>query len=141
MGLSTSVGLLFLGLMIIIGITTVLSVVHQSILLNSPSRVSAMSNHIRENLYVEKNLNNNTISIESRWSQDSYIIAVLILDSQTGNVIKIVTFTSNIKIVKPFETIYIDVNDLNISSDEFDNYDYIVITRYGNSYPAIEQLY
>jgi len=141
MGFSSAVSLGIFTLILVFSIGVYLNLVSQSIQLNDPSRISLISDHIRENINGWKDLDDRKILLESRWSGRSVIEYVLVI--YRGSVVDRPIKVDPVITLDPLEVKSLTCEDLGLERycdkvfGDGEMYSIIVVTGYGNSFPIL----
>ncbi len=152
MGLSSSISLIVLVLVIILSFGTYMNLVMTSVRINDPRRINLITRHIKEDLDCYK-LNGTGVEkyiyVENMWYDDTYITDIVIV-AQNGTIIKEINLQEYITI--PTLSALNITRDMinqkagdptaitpNLYNDLFEDpplYNVILITKYGNSFPV-----
>jgi len=152
MGLSTSVSLIILVLILLSTFGVFLTVVTEAVRLNDPNRLRAISKHMKEFLDAEKIINdtNKTIVIKNKWAESSDIIILILLNAD-DTVRKVIRLKTAL-VVPSFDSVTVTNETINqlagyqaitpvewellFALDENVRLNLIFITRNGNGFVA-----
>ena len=114
MGLSTSVSLIILVLILLSTFGVFITVVTEAVRLNDPNRLRAISKHIKEYIEAIKeyiNETNKSIILENKWAEPSDIITIILINPD-DTVRKVIRLSTPL-VVPPFDSVRVTNETIN----------------------------